>query len=221
MSNSWSEARHGLLALEESPRVDALRGRPAVFLDRDGVLNELSPDPVSGDPESPLSVAEVQLIAGAAAAARALARAGFALVCVSNQPAVAKGRATVAKLQTIHEQVLALLALEHVHIDGSFLCLHHPEGVVASLSRECGCRKPLPGMLRAAADRLGVKLSSSWMVGDTDADMEAGRDAGCRTILLEYPGSAHKRLDTYGRDPSADDLGCAVPLLTPPFGDGR
>lgn len=167
--------------------------RPAAFLDRDGVLNAAVPDPVSGEPESPLWVADVTLLPGAAHGAGALARAGFVLVCVSNQPAAAKAKVSVDELRAVHERVLELLAAEGVTIEASRLCLHHPDGVVEGLAGACDCRKPSPGMLLDAAGALGLDLAASWMFGDTDADMQAGTAAGCRTVLIEYPGSAHKR----------------------------
>lgn len=169
------------------------QARPAVFLDRDGVLNEAVPDPVSGTPESPLRIADVRLLAGAAGAARRLARGGYALVCVSNQPAAAKGKISLAELIAVHGRVLALLAQEGVQIEASRLCPHHPQGVVAELAGACECRKPAPGMLLDAAATLNLDLGRSWMLGDTDTDIEAGDAAGVRTALLEYSGSAHKR----------------------------
>ncbi|MFI5009178.1 MAG: HAD-IIIA family hydrolase [Solirubrobacterales bacterium] len=164
-----------------------------MFLDRDGVLNDLVRDPVSGALESPLRLSDVRLVAGAAGAARQLARAGFALVCVSNQPAAAKGTVSVERLLAIHGRVRDLLAAEGVPLAASRLCLHHPRGVTPGLARVCGCRKPAAGMLLDAAAALELDLRSSWMVGDTDADVRAGRAAGCRTLLIEHPGSAHKR----------------------------
>ncbi len=191
------------------------RPRAAVFLDRDGVLDAAVPDPVSGRPESPLHVADVRLLPGAAAAARRLADAGFALICVSNQPAAAKGKATVAKLLDVHERVLALLAQDGASLDASRLCPHHPDGVVAELSGPCPCRKPAPGMLTDAAAALALDLDASWMIGDTDADIAAGRAAGCKTLLLEYPGSAHKRTGDAAEDMRAADLAEAASLLVP------
>ncbi len=188
--------------------------RPAVFLDRDGVLNEGAPDPVSDELESPLRVEDVRLLSGAAAAARELAEAGYALVCVTNQPAAAKGKATVAQLQAVHARVLELLAREGVHLDASELCFHHPEGTVAPWAGPCACRKPEPGMLLAAAAELDLDLAASWMVGDTDADVAAGRAAGCRTALVEYPGSAHKRAGAADPDLRVPDLaGAAEQML--------
>jgi D-glycero-D-manno-heptose 1,7-bisphosphate phosphatase len=181
-------------------------GRLAVFLDRDGTLNEAAPDPDTGVPESPLRVRDVRLIEGAAAAALQLAQAGFALICVTNQPAAAKGKVPLEQLLAVHDRVLELLREQGVQLDASRICLHHPQGVVPELSRVCDCRKPAPGMLLDAAHEMGIELASSWMVGDTDADVAAGRAAGCRTVLIEYPGSAHKRTGNAGPDLLASSL---------------
>jgi len=193
--------------------VSALAARKAVFLDRDGVLNELVPDRVSGMAESPLTVEDVRLVPGAAAGALRLAEAGFTLVCVSNQPAAAKGVVSIEQLGAVHERVLALLELEGVALDASQLCLHHPHGVVPELSLACDCRKPAPGMLLRAGAELGVDLGQSWIVGDTDADMRAGLAAGARTLLIECSGSAHKRTPSTKPDLRARDLADGAELL--------
>lgn len=184
-----------------------------MFLDRDGVLNEGAPDPGSGLFESPLRVADVRLLPGVPAALRQLTRAGYALVCVSNQPAAAKGKATAGQLRAVHERAIELLALESACLDVSLLCPHHPEGVVEELSGPCSCRKPAPGMLLDAANARELDLGSSWMLGDTDADVLAGGAAGCRTVLIEYPGSAHKRLGRTSPDLRAVDLADGVAQL--------
>jgi histidinol-phosphate phosphatase family protein len=190
-----------------------MSGRAAAFIDRDGVLNEGVPDPESGMLESPLNVEDVRLLPGAAVAASELAGAGYALVCVSNQPAAAKGKVTMAELLAVHEQVVELLTREGVRLDASRLCPHHPEGVVSTLSEPCDCRKPLPGMLLDAAGELGIDLGISWMLGDADADVAAGRAVGCRTGLIEYPGSAHKRSGEARPDVFAADLADGVAQL--------
>jgi D-glycero-D-manno-heptose 1,7-bisphosphate phosphatase len=177
-----------------------------VFVDRDGVINALAMDPVSGEPESPLNPADVRLLPGAGAALRQLRDAGFLLVGVSNQPAAAKGTLTIAQLEAIQARVLELLGVEGVRFDDFRICLHHPDGIVPALSGPCDCRKPAPGMLRDAAAALGIALERSWMIGDTDADVEAGRAAGCRTVLVEHPGSAHKRRGAVAADLTACDL---------------
>ncbi len=183
------------------------RSRTAgVFLDRDGVLNELVLDRVSGRPESPLRVADVRLIPGAAAAAAGLQRLGFAIVCVSNQPAAAKGRVSETELLAVHDRVMELLLAEGVQLAASRLCLHHEQGIVPALTGPCDCRKPAPGMLIEAARALSIDLRSSWMVGDTDADVQAGKAAGCKTALIEHPGSVHKRLQAISADLNARSL---------------
>lgn len=187
-----------------------MSARAAVLLDRDGVLDELVRDPGTGHWESPLRVGDVRLVEGAAAAAARLARAGLRLSCVSNQPAAAKGTVSVARLLAVHARVVELLAREGVRLEVSRLCLHHPDGVVPSLSGPCACRKPAPGMLLDAAAELGIDTSACWMVGDTDADVAAGRAAGCRTALIECPGSVHKRSGHARADLRAASLAEAV-----------
>ncbi|HUB35870.1 MAG TPA: HAD-IIIA family hydrolase [Solirubrobacteraceae bacterium] len=223
MSWSWREAwEHGPLAYDppepsrpreglalDRPAAD----RPAVFLDRDGVINAGVPDPHTGLLESPLRPSEVRLLPGVPEALRELARAGLLLVCVSNQPAAAKGKTSLDELVAVHERVLELLAEQDVALDASRLCPHHPEAVVVALSGLCRCRKPAPGMLLDAARSLGVELTGSWMVGDTDTDVAAGAAAGCRTVLVEYPGSAHKRSDRSHPDHLAESLPAAVSRL--------
>jgi D-glycero-D-manno-heptose 1,7-bisphosphate phosphatase len=214
VTGRWSGSpERGPLTFDPIDRPTPFAGRPAAFLDRDGILNVAVPDPVSGELESPLLVEDVRLLPGAALAAERLASAGYALVCVSNQPAAAKGKATVKRLQAVHERVVELLADEGVSLDTTRLCPHHPAGVVPGLSRVCDCRKPAPGMLVDAAHSLTSDLSASWMLGDTDTDVEAGYAAGCRTVLIEYPGSAHKRHGAASADLLAVDLAGGVGRL--------
>lgn len=189
------------------------RARPAVFLDRDGVLNELVVDGESGRGESPLTVSAVRLVSGAAAATVALRAAGYALVCVTNQPAAAKGQASVSTLEAIQRRVGELLAAEGAHLDAWRMCLHHPAGVVGELSGPCDCRKPNPGMLLDAARELELDLSASWMIGDTDADVAAGVASGCKTVLIENPASVHKRAGAPAGDLLAPDIADAVSRL--------
>jgi D-glycero-D-manno-heptose 1,7-bisphosphate phosphatase len=188
-------------------------GARAVFVDRDGTINELVPDARTGLPESPLSPREVRLLDGAAAALGDLAAAGWLLVGVSNQPAAAKETVTVDQLEAVQRRVLELLAVEGVRFDDFRLCRHHPDGSDPLLSGECDCRKPRPGMLLDAAAGLGIDLGSSWMIGDTDSDVMAGRAAGCRTVLLTHEPSAHKRGADVAADLCAEDLRAASALL--------
>jgi D-glycero-D-manno-heptose 1,7-bisphosphate phosphatase len=211
VSGAWTaSAGAGLLAFRSANRAAIVGARPAAFLDRDGVLNELVHNSSSGTLESPHRVEDVRLVEGAAAAVTVLARAGFLLVCVSNQPGAAKGEVTVPRLRAVHERLIEMLAQEGAHLDASRLCLHHPEGSDSNLGRSCACRKPAPGMLLDAAADLAIDFGGSLMVGDSDSDIAAGRLAGCKTILLLHPGSAHKRAGGASPDLVASELAGAV-----------
>ncbi|MDQ6841975.1 MAG: HAD-IIIA family hydrolase [Actinomycetota bacterium] len=185
----------------------------AAFIDRDGTVNELVPDSVTGHGESPLSAADVVLIPGAAGALRRLAASGWLLVGVSNQPAAAKGTASSIQLADVQARVLELLARERVRFDDFRICPHHPEGVMPGLTRECECRKPAPGMLLNAARELDIDPARSWMIGDTDSDVQAGRAAGCRTLLITHQPSSHKRTGRAPADALSPSLGAAVTTL--------
>lgn len=190
-----------------------MSGDRAVFLDRDGILNKLVPDPLTGLSEGPLSLDDVELVEGAADAVRRLADQGYLLVIVSNQPAAAKGLIELWTLAAIHARVLALLTSSGVAIEASRLCLHHPDAVVPELAGPCACRKPEPGMILDAASELEIDLKESWMIGDTDSDIEAGRRAGCHTLLVLHPDSVHKRAGTGPADLVADSLGEGIAML--------
>jgi D-glycero-D-manno-heptose 1,7-bisphosphate phosphatase len=179
----------------------------AVFLDRDGVLNEVVVHAGSGRHESPYRAADVRLADGAIEALSMFADLGLCTAVVSNQPAAAKGTHTRADLKAVHAEVVRQLAEAGVEIDTWHYCLHHPAGVDAELGRECNCRKPAPGLIFAAATALGIgDISSSWLIGDSDVDIAAGSAAGCRTILVEHAPTAHRRKG--GQEPNhrVDDV---------------
>ena len=153
-----------------------------VFLDRDNTL--IANDGDLGDP------AAVELLAGAAAAVKMLADTDYALVVVTNQGGVARGKYTEEDVAAVHLRCEALLAADAQWHEGRPMitkwmsCPFHPDGSVERYRREHPWRKPEPGMLLAAAAELSVDLSKSWMVGDQPRDIEAGSRAGCRTILV-------------------------------------
>lgn len=148
----------------------------AVFLDRDGTLIR--------DADYLTAVEELQVLPGVPEALRRLKRAGFLLLLVTNQSAIARGWLTEERLQRIHERLNALLRADGAAIDGFYYCPHLPEGTVPRYAQECQCRKPQPGLLERAAQDWGVDLRQSYAVGDSERDVEAGRRAGCRTILV-------------------------------------
>jgi D-glycero-D-manno-heptose 1,7-bisphosphate phosphatase len=167
--------------------------RPAVFLDRDGVINEPVLDERSRKYESPYRPEDVILAEGAAEAIKKLRDAGFLLIAVSNQPAAAKATTTMDELKAVHDRVVELLGEDGAQIDDWRYCFHHPEGVVPELTTACDCRKPAPGMILDGAAHNGADLAESWMVGDSDVDIEAAQRAGIRTILVENPLTTHRR----------------------------
>jgi D-glycero-D-manno-heptose 1,7-bisphosphate phosphatase len=185
----------------------------AVFLDRDGILNELVVDPRSGLPESPLDPAEVSLVAGASAALARIAADGYLLVGASNQPAAAKGFATLEQLAAVQARVVELLEQEGVTFAQFRVCWHHPEAVVAELAGPCDCRKPEPGMLLAAIRELSIDPARSWMIGDSDADVFAARAAGVRSVLVENPSSDHRRTAGVRADATVSDIGAAAAVV--------
>ncbi|WP_404994809.1 D-glycero-alpha-D-manno-heptose-1,7-bisphosphate 7-phosphatase [Cupriavidus pauculus] len=149
----------------------------AILLDKDGTLLENVPYNV--DP------AAMRLAEGAADALRILSRLDMPLAVVSNQPGVALGRFGVHALQSVHQRLRELFSLHGARLSGFFWCPHHPRGMVRPYAVHCMCRKPAPGMLWQAAAALGCDLSRSWMVGDILDDVEAGRRAGCSTVLVD------------------------------------
>ncbi len=144
--------------------------RPGIFLDRDGVLNEAIIR--AGRPYSPRGLSEVVISHGARAALEELKREGFLLIVVTNQPDIARGKANRADVDKINAQLAAILPLDAIEV-----CEHDDQ-------EQCGCRKPKPGMILRAGEKFGADLAGSFMVGDRWRDIEAGRRAGCRTILI-------------------------------------
>ncbi len=157
----------------------------AVFLDRDGVINAALYNPLEGKPDTPYRLEDFRLLAGVAPAVRTINEMGFLAVVVSNQPGVAKGKCDYAFLETVNAELTARLARQKAHLDAIYYCLHHPDAVDESLRVDCDCRKPNPGLLLRAARELNIDLASSFMLGDSPRDIEAGLAAGCQTILVD------------------------------------
>jgi D-glycero-D-manno-heptose 1,7-bisphosphate phosphatase len=182
--------------------------RPAVFLDRDGVLVEEIFYRASGEWEAPWTADDVQLIPGAAAAATRLAEAGYALVLVSNQAAFAKGKTSLRALWLAHNRFLALLAAEGVALDGVYYSYGHPDGIVPHFTGPSLHRKPGPYHLFVAAAQLDLNLTRSWMVGDRDTDVACATAAGVRAVRVANP---HADADgAGGKRDHARDLDAAV-----------
>ena len=157
-----------------------------MFLDRDGVLNELVYDEEEGRSSSPVSAKELRVFPYAADSVKKLRAMGFLVIVISNQPGVAKRQFTEAELKRMNAKIGRALASNGTSLDGEYYCLHHPDGLVKGLSVSCACRKPKPGLLLRAARERGIDLAESYFVGDGLIDVEAGKRAGCRTILVGH-----------------------------------
>jgi D-glycero-D-manno-heptose 1,7-bisphosphate phosphatase len=156
----------------------------AVFLDRDGVINELVYHQEQEVIDSPFTPNQLRLIPGVADALKTLRNAGYLTVLVSNQPGIAKGHITAKIFELIRQKMNSELNVEGTELDSEYYCLHHPDSVVEKYRVQCDCRKPLPGLLFKAAMEKDIDLKESWLIGDNLSDVQAGKAAGCRTILI-------------------------------------
>jgi D-glycero-D-manno-heptose 1,7-bisphosphate phosphatase len=170
--------------------------RSAVFLDRDGVLNE--PVMRDGRPHPPASLADLVVTPQTEVACQALSSAGLLLIVVTNQPDLARGHANSQEVEAINDELRRRLALDDV-----FVCPHDDRD-------GCACRKPRPGLLLEAASRWRVDLGRSVMVGDRWRDIEAGRRARCATVLVHRH---YAERQATGADHVVDDLRGAVPWI--------
>ena len=152
----------------------------AIFLDRDGTINVYKG--FLTKPE------DFELIKGAAEAIRSINRSGYLAIVVSNQPVIARGECSFEELQTIHNKMETLLGKEGAFVDAIYYCPHHPdkgfEGERPDYKYDCDCRKPKPGLLLKAAQDLNIDLAQSIMIGDSDRDVQAGQQAGCKQSIL-------------------------------------
>jgi D-glycero-D-manno-heptose 1,7-bisphosphate phosphatase len=189
-------------------------GRPAVFLDRDGVILEEAG--FVTDPE------DIRILTGVAQALERLQRAGFELVVVTNQTAIARGLVSEDRVAQVHQLLRSRLEqATGARIGGFYVCPHHPSADLAEYRVACDCRKPRPGLLLRAASELGLDLRGSFMVGDRVTDIAAGARAGCRTVLvrtgahLEPPIEVVEPLEPdLAADFECDDLPEAVNWIT-------
>ena len=166
----------------------------AVFLDRDGTINRYV--------GFLRDIDDFELLPGVAEAVKRINASGYLAIVVTNQPVIARGEVTFEQLHEIHNKMETLLGAEGAYLDGIYYCPHHPhkgyEGEVPELKFDCECRKPKPGMLLKAAKDFNIDLAASWMIGDGENDIEAGKAAGCKTSLVGR--------GEYGQDMTVDSL---------------
>ena len=156
----------------------------AIFLDRDGTINKYV--------VFLRNIDEFELLPGVSEAIRMINASGYLAIVVTNQPVIARGEVTFEELDNIHYKMETLLGNDGAYIDGLYFCPHHPhkgyEGEIPELKIECDCRKPKPGMLLKAAKDLNIDLKASYMIGDSDSDVQAGEAAGCTSIKINEGG---------------------------------
>lgn len=156
------------------------RKQKAIFLDRDGTINRYV--------GFLRNIEEFELLPYVAEAIRKINEQGYLAIVITNQPAIARGELTVQQLECIHNKMETLLGQKGAYIDAIYYCPHHPhsgyEGEVKELKIDCMCRKPKPGLLYIASVEFNIDLRSSWMIGDSSNDVEAGIRAGCSIMQL-------------------------------------
>lgn len=157
----------------------------AIFLDRDGTINKYK--------GFIRAIEKFELLPGVAEAVKRINQEGYLAIVITNQPVIARGEVSVEELREIHNKMETLLGMEGAYIDDIFYCPHHPdkgfEGERPEYKKVCECRKPKPGLILAAAQKYNIDLSQSWMIGDSEIDMQAGINAGCKVAFLGERGT--------------------------------
>lgn len=158
----------------------------AIFLDRDGTINEFVGFLRNTD--------DFRLLDGVGEAVRKINDSEYLAIVITNQPVIARGEVTVSGLREIHNKMETLLGAEGAYINALYYCPHHPdsgfEGEVKELKINCDCRKPKPGLILRAAEHFNIDLSESWMIGDSDTDVLCGKNAGCKTARIGADATA-------------------------------
>jgi D-glycero-D-manno-heptose 1,7-bisphosphate phosphatase len=160
----------------EKHKIYETQGRPAVFLDRDGTINEQM--------GYINHISRFQLLPGVAEAICLLNAAQIPVLVVTNQSGLARGYFPESLLDAVHVKMRQLLAEAGAHVDGIYVCPHHPEAKEARFRLDCECRKPKTGLLQQAARELGIDLAQSYVVGDRWSDIRCGAAVGAATILV-------------------------------------
>lgn len=180
--------------------------RPAVFLDRDGTINQ--------EKDYLYRIEDFAFIPGVPRAIKKLKESGYRVVVVTNQSGVARGYYGLDDVHRLHEHIQQQLAAAGTGIDAFYICPHHPEKGQGAYRRTCDCRKGQPGLLLQAAADLGLDLQQSFMIGDKLADIEAAENAGCQPILvLTGYGHASRLQLKADRAVICENLGAAVDII--------
>lgn len=158
--------------------------KKAVFLDRDGIINELVYFPEQGIVDNPINPSQVRLVFGIDQLIKVSKRLGYLIIVISNQPAIGLKKLKNSDFKKIDKKINYLLKKNGANIDAWYYCFHHPFAKLEKYKKGCSCRKPKTGLFKQAANDFNIALSNSWIIGDGVNDIKAGKKAGCKTILL-------------------------------------
>jgi len=158
-----------------------IEGKKAIFLDRDGVINKRKDNYVK-------NVDELEIFPDVVSPIKKLKENGFLVIIITNQSAINRGLITHTKLEEIHHTVQKYFRDQNVELDGFYYCPHRPE-------EGCDCRKPKPGLLLKAIEEHNINSKLSWMVGDSESDIEAGKTVGCKTIKITKDFQLNKAIE--------------------------
>jgi D-glycero-D-manno-heptose 1,7-bisphosphate phosphatase len=159
----------------------------AVFLDRDGVINEIIFHEDVEVLDSPFNIRQVRIIKGAFEAIANFNQLGYKVLLATNQPGAAKGKMSLARIEEVNQHIVNMASESEAHIDHVYCCAHHPVGNLEgdpSLIKPCKCRKPETGLLLAGIDEYQIDINLSFMVGDSISDIQAGKAIGLKTVLV-------------------------------------
>lgn len=195
---------HGLVNCRNSKNM-----QKAIFLDRDGTINKYVGFLKDID--------QFELLPGVSKAIKKINDSGFLCIVVSNQPVIARGEMSYEELELIHNKMETLLGNEGAYVDAIYYCPHHPDsgfhGEIPELKITCDCRKPKPGMLIRAAKDFNIDLHKSWMIGDGERDIKAGKNAGCKTVLIDSNALGCEPVADFGQEETANSLLSAITLV--------
>ncbi len=191
---------------------------PAVFVDRDGVINKIVWNDDIEQLDSPMKLEQFEFLPGVAEALRSFQEKGYYIFVVTNQPGAAKGKTSLATLYDINTYMIDALSKEGVDIDDIFMCPHYPKELPTTrekfLIKKCNCRKPEPGLIYRAMRKYGIDMSSSYMIGDSCSDVTAGSAVGLKTIFLgDLKCDLCKKLGDISPTYIAADLASAAELI--------
>jgi len=169
----------------------------AIFLDRDGVINDLVYLNEEGIIDSPFTVKQFKLIPKVPEAIKKLHSLGFKMILISNQPGIAKGHFSEETFKKICKKMNDLLLTKNSLLDDEFYCLHHPNAKVKKYKKKCNCRKPKTGLIKKATKLHNLDLKNSYFIGDGIVDMKVAKNIGCKSVFI---GNVNSKLTKILKD---------------------